>query len=316
MTQLSYWVLYIVVAYVPLTIFMIFILVFRVSVVSPKLNGVIVLIQNLALPLNMRVLTAAAKHDHVVNITTQIALTLLGIWNFDFFRTLLPGICLHITVLEMLALIAVYPMIVMVITFTLVELHGHGFKPVLYMWRARFRREWKLHTSLIDAFVTYFVLSTTKMLHVSVSFLIPTLLYTADGETPRLHLYEDATTKYFGPTHLPYALLALVIIFLLIILPICLLVLYQFTCCKRCLSVTKLKGRVLDEFECTFSQYYRDGSDGIMDCRWFAAFYIIIRLGFYLLLFFTMSALVYNLALLYSLVCALIVFIVQPYKEE
>ena len=325
MTQLSYWVLYIVVAYVPLTIFMIFILVFRVSVVSPKLNGVIVFIQTLASPLNMRVLTAAAKHDHVVNIMTQIALTLLGIWNFDFFRTLLPGICLHITFLEMLALdylIAVYPMIVMVITFTLVELHGHGFKPVLYMWRpfhyffARFRREWKLHTSLIDAFVTYFVLSTTKLFHVSVSFLIPTLLYTADGETPRLHLYEDATTKYFGPAHLPYALLALVIIFLLIILPICLLVLYQFTCCKRCLSVTKLKGRVLDEFVYTFSQYYRDGSDGMMDCRWFAAFYIIIRLGFYLLLFFTMSALVYNLALLYSLVCALIVFIVQPYKEE
>ena len=162
----------------------------------------------------------------------------------------------------------------------------------------------------------FFVLSTTKLLHVSVSFLIPTLLYTADGETPRLHLYEDATTNFFGPAHLLYALLALVIIFLLIILPICLLVLYQFTCCKRCLSVTKLKGRVLDEFVYTFNQCYRDGSDGMMDCRWFAAFYIIIRLGFYLLLLFTMSALVYNLALLYSLVCALIVFIVQPYKEE
>ena len=46
----SQWLLYIVVAYVPLTFFIIFILVFRVSVVSPKLYGTISMLQTLASP--------------------------------------------------------------------------------------------------------------------------------------------------------------------------------------------------------------------------------------------------------------------------
>ena len=58
------------------------------------------------------------------------------IWNLDFFRTLLPGVCLHLTTLEVLALdylIAVCPMLLMVIAYVLVELHGYGFRPVLFI---------------------------------------------------------------------------------------------------------------------------------------------------------------------------------------
>ena len=67
-----------------------------------------------------------------------LPLTVFIIWNLDFFRTVLPDICLHLTTLQVLALdylIAVYPMLLMVIAYTLVELHGYGFKPVLLMWK-------------------------------------------------------------------------------------------------------------------------------------------------------------------------------------
>ena len=324
-SQIVYWLFYIVVAYLPLTVFVIIILVFRVRVVSPKLYGAVSLTQNLVSPLNIRVLIEAAKYNHVVNIILQIVVSTLGVWNLDFFRTLLPHICLRIPSLLVIALdylIAMYPMVVTIIAFVVLQLHDHGFRPVLYMWRpfhsffARFRREWDLQTTLIDSFITFFLLSTTKLLHVSVSFLLTSTLYTANGKVVGLYLYEDINTKFLSLKHLPYGLLAIFIMVLLIILPICLLIFYQFTCCQRCLTATKLKGRLLDKVMYSFNRYYKDGRDGSMDCRWFAAFYILMRLGFYVNTFFTKTALTYNLLLVYSLICALVVVIAQPYKKE
>ena len=103
-------------------------------------------------------------------------------------------------------------MLLMVIAYTLVELHGHGVRPVLYMWRpfhyffARFRREWDLRTSIIDAFVTFFILSTTKLFSVSFHLLMPTELFTVYRDSLGLYMYDNASIKYFGPKHLPYGL--------------------------------------------------------------------------------------------------------------
>ena len=319
------WGIYVAFAYLPLTIFIIFLFLFRVSVVSPKLNAVIFITQSVVSPTNARISLMATKHIPIINVIGKVIWTVLGIWNFDFFRALLPGICLNINTLEVLALdylIAVYPMLLMVIAYTLVELHGHGFRPVLYMWRpfhyffARFRREWDLRTSIIDAFVTFFILSTTKLFNVSSQLLMPTELFTAYGDSLGLYMYDNASIKYFGLKHLPYGLLALVIAVLFIVLPNCLLILYPLACCRKCLKRSKLKGRVLDEFMYAFYQYYKDGSDGSMDCRWFAAFYLMMRLGFYVLFAMTFSAFFYNLALIFTILSALVIITVQPYKKE
>ena len=319
------WGIYVAFAYLPLTIFIIFLFLFRVSVVSPKLNAVIFITQTVVSPLNARIVLMAAKHNHLVNIIVKIGLTIFGIWNFDFFRALLPGICLNINTLEVLALdylVAVYPMLLMVIAYSLVELHGHGVRPVLYMWMpfhyffARFRREWDLRTSIIDSFVTFFILSTTKLFSVSFHLLMPTELFTAYGDSLGLYMYDNASIKYFGLKHLPYGLLALTITTLFIILPTCVLILYPVVCCQKCLNWSKLKGRVLDEFVYAFHQYYKDGSDGSMDCRWVPTFYILMKFGFCVLFAMAFSSFSYNLALVLTIVAVAVIIVVQPYKKE
>ena len=125
--------------------------------------------------------------------------------------------------------------------------------------------------------------------------------------------YEDASIKFFSSIHKPYAVLAISVLLLLLIL---LLVGYQFSCCQVCLTKTWIKRRVLEEFMYSFNKYYKDGSGGTRECRWFAAFYIVMRLCIYLLLFFPMTSLFYNLALVYSLLCALFVLVVEPYRDE
>ena len=177
-----------------------------------------------------------------------------------------------LNVLALDYLIALYPMTVTVVVFVILELHNHGFKPVMVICRpfqrvfARFRKDRNLRTSLIDAFVTFFVLSTTKLLFVSLNFLVYSNLYTPHGEIVGTRLYEDASIEYFGPHHTLFGLLALMVIFLLIFLPVCLLVFYEFRCCQRCLIKTRLKSHVIMDLMHS-NQYYKDGSDGSVDCR-------------------------------------------------
>ena len=319
------WPIYIAVAYGPLTVFMIFILLFRVSVVSPKLHVAISMFQAIAIPFNIRSISEAATHNTFTHKVVNIVFTLLGVWNLDFFRTVLPGVCLHLTTLQVLVLdyaVAVYPMVVTVIAFIILELHNRGCRPVMFMYRpfhyffARFRREWNLHTSLIDAFITFFILSTTKLVHVSFSILFNVTLYRPDGVVAGHYLYEDASVPYFGSEHRPYAILAILVLTLLLLLPICLLVCYPFAYCQRCRIRFKLNCSLLDEFMHNFNQYYKDGSDGTMDCRWFAAFYISCKIIIYLPLFTVLSAVTYNFLLVCLLLCVLVVLLVQPYKEK
>ena len=319
------WPVYLAVAYGPLTLFMIFILLFRVSVVSPKLHLAISILQSMAVPFNIRSVSEASTHNPFARNVAQVAFTLLGVWNLDFFRTVLPGVCLPLTTLQVLVLdyaVAVYPMVVTVIAFTILELHNRGCRPVMFMYRpfhysfARFRREWNLHTSLIDAFITFFILSTTKLVHVSFSILFNVTLYRPDGTVAGHYLYADAFVPYFGSEHRPYAILAILVLTLLLLLPIFLLVCYPFACFQRCLVHFKLKFSLLDEFMHNFHQYYKDGSNGTMDCRWFAAFYIGAKICVYLPMLIVISAIIYNFLLVYVLLCALVVVIVQPYKKE
>ena len=320
------WLWYVLVAYLPLTVFIIFILVFRVSVVSPQLYGVISILQNATVPLNIRYMLAATQYNYMLRVIYQFLITPITIWNLDFFRTLVPGICLRISSLQVLALdylIAVYPMAITVTAFVILELHDRGCKPVLFICRpfhrvfAWFRKEWSLRTTLIDAFITFFVLSITKLLYVSMNFLRYVYLYTPNGQAVHTRLYDDASIEFFGSTHYLYGILGIMVILFFIILPIFLLVFYGTNCCQRCLQRTKLKSRVLEDFMYTFNQYYKDGNNGTIDCRWFAAFHIMIRLGGIISLsLLPINCIFYSLSLVFILVCAILVILIEPYSEE
>ena len=120
----------------------------------------------------------------------------------------------------------------MAIAYVLVELHGYGFRPVLYIWKpfhgffSQFRRQWDIQQSIMDTFVTFFILSITKFLSVSFDLLIPTKLYTPDGAPIGLYLYYDANISYFDGHHFPYAVLALTVLTVFILLLLTLLTFY------------------------------------------------------------------------------------------
>ena len=140
---------YIAVAYGPLTVFLILIVVFTVSVNSAPLNGFIFVCQLLTTPL---ILATVGVHFSNFGLGIyKVIGTLYGIWNLDFFRPVYSPFCIHpnMNVLHVIALdylIAAYPLAVIVVLYTLVELHSRGCKLIVILWkpfrycRACFRR--------------------------------------------------------------------------------------------------------------------------------------------------------------------------------
>ena len=326
----SNWLKYLAASLLPLTLFLIMIVMFRVRVTSGLMNAFVLLSQAMSLPALLRgvMLNAECLSDGGSRIVFLIYSVIFGIWNLDFFRLLYPPFCLHpeTTTVQVLALdyvIAVYPLFLLVIAYLLVTLHDSGVKLIVWMWRpfhrcfVHFRRNWNIKTSLIDAFATFLLLSYTKFLSVSFDLLIPMYLFNIrDKHLNKLYLFWSGTTEYFGSEHLPYAILALAVVIVFNILPFLLLCLYPSRWFQKCLNRCRLQNQILYTFMDAFLGCYKDGTNGSCDCRWFAGLYLFIRILYIIILsviWFNFSAPLLGCAVL---VLLLLTAVLQPYKSS
>ena len=328
-SELENWGLYIVFAFLPLTVFIVIILVFRINVLSPKLYMYVYAAQTISTPALMKVVLyylSQKKSPALHTVPVAMVLSNYGIWNLDFVRVnVLPDVCINVIPLHILVLdylIAIYPMLLMAVTYTMVELYGFEFRPLRCMWKpfhyffARFRRHWGIQTTIMDAFVTFFFLSTTKLLSVSFALLMGTKIYTSEGKLHSYGLYYDPSIKYFGKEHLPYALMAIAILVFFIAFPTSLLLFYQLKKYRTCLAGCQIRGTTLDRFVDTFQKYYKDGSNGTWDCRWFAGFFILMNSTGYIIYSLAPTSMFFLFATILFTIGAAVVVIVEPHKKE
>ena len=163
-----------------------------------------------------------------------------------------PPFCLHsnATILQVLSLdyiTAAYPLLLILLTYTLVLLHYHNCRLVVWLWRPflrcciRFQRQWDIQNSLVDAFATFLLLSYVKF--VSFDILTPTILWDSTGERQPTMLYYSGTIKYLSNEHLPYAVLAIVVLLVFTLLPILLLCLYPCHCFQQFLNRCQMRSQ-------------------------------------------------------------------------
>ena len=319
------WVKYVTAAFVPLTVFYVIILLCRVSATSPQLYAFVTFSQNIAFPVNVRVLLVAVTNYPRIGTLLRTIAALYGIWNLDFFRTLIPHICLEVNTLQPLALdyaIACYPLLLIVASYMLIELHARNFRIVVCLWRPfrrvfiHFRKQWDIKNSIVQVFATFLLLSNVKFLSVSFDLLTPTEVYNINGSLLGLFLYYDASIAYFGKEHLPYVVLALLLLLIFVLLPIVLLLLYPMRCFQQCLGHCGLRCHALHIFMDAFQGCYKDGTNGTRDCRYFGALYLIIRIICFFVFALTLDALGYAVCLFILIVFAMLIAIIQPYKAE
>ena len=325
------WFRYIMAAYLPLTLFYLVILFFRINVTSSYLFPVVYFCQDLAMPLVLRLffIVLDTNSNYGAFMLAKVLLSFYGIWNFDFFRPFYSDLCLGIGILPTLALdyvIAVYPLFLMMITYFLITLYDNNYRVVTILWSpfrkllSIFKRNWNVRTSLIDAFVTFLFLSNVKFLSVSSDLLQGIKIYKLypDHYNYTLGLYYAADVKYLSrDEHLPYAVLAIVSLFSFVFLPTLILTLYPFSLFQKFLNLFPFRWYILHTFVDSFCGCYKNGTQpGTRDYRWFSSVFLIVRLCQLIVcclidVFVSFFIIALSLILLASLVAAL-----QPFSSS
>ena len=316
-------ILYLTVAYIPLTVFLAIVVIFHIPLSSPHLRFVM-MCQCCTMPTLLRVLIHENRCAAGSLIYLKVIASLYGIWNLDFFRTLIPPICLPLNTMQVIALdylVAVYPLLVLVCVYVLVRAHDRGCRPVFQLWRpfllcfARMRQQFSARYSIIDAFATFTILSYIKFLSISGDLLIPTLIFNINGSHVGYFMYYDATVEFMGTQHLPYFIMAIAVTLTVASFPL-LLLLYPMKWFQAVLNKFKLNSPGLRMFMECFQGYYRDRSDGGWDCRYFSAVYPTLRIVFVILYAMTHSNFCFPLVTLILIAVVIYLLLVQPYKKK
>ena len=317
---------YAVVAFLPLTALYLIVIIFRISISSAPFHIFVQVSQAIGTPALVRVILANIQIWHTpagIAAITQIVLAIYGVWNLDFFRTLIPPICLEVNTLQAIAIdycVAFYPLLLIGLTYLFIKLHECGFHPVVWVWMpiqhclARFRLQCSLRSSLVEAFATFLLLSYVKLLDVSVDLLIPTATFDIHGKKQIKYLFYDATIEVFGKQHLPYAILAIIVLIFFIFLPLLFLVLYPLRCFQKCLNHLQMNYEVLRTFADAFQGTYKNGTEGTRDYRYFAALYLALRIVIYFSYALVLSANFFLIAALVLIGLVVTLAIAQPHK--
>ena len=286
------WLWYIMAAYLPLTFMYLFILLCNINTTRSHLLPLVYFCQSLSMPYLIRDLEITLESDYnsVLITIAKLFLSFYGVWNLDFFRPMYSDLCLGIGILPTLALdyaIAVYPLLLIIITYFLITLHDKDYRIYQIVCRpfkllvSPFTGTVDIKASIIDVFVTFFLFSNVKFFSVSFDFLIPAKVFRLypDHYNYTLTLLYAGDVEYFGRDHLPYAILAIFVSCLCALLPIVVLALYPFTFFHKFLNLIPVHWHILHTFVDSFYSCYKDGTQpGTRDCRLCSVIFFILRL--------------------------------------
>ena len=194
--------------------------------------------------------------------------------------------------------------------------YARGCRVLIWLWKPFkkcvlcYRETWNIRTSLVETFATFVLLSSVLVMRTSLDLLSWRTTYDIAGNRVGTVVSMSANVEYFGPQHLPYALLAIGTgsVFVILIL---LLIAYPCHCFQRCLNTCGLRllpfHMLMDAFQGSYRLEPRD-------LRYFSAFYLLLRLLMLAHVELFLSPQSFYISGILSLAAAAIVVVSQPYK--
>ena len=323
------WWKFLLCTFFPLTIFYFIVVFFKINATSSHLHGFIYFSQAISMPQVTHVLILGILNKPKDLLFARYVVAFYGIWNLDFFRSFNLGICLGTDTLQTLSLdlaVGIYPLLLMLLSYVLIDLYDRGFKVLVIMWKPflrtfrLFRRNWEIRTSVIDAYATFFLLSNVKFLSVSFNLLAPVKVYQLSSSKDFSYtwrLYYDATILYFDEYHLPYAILAIAVLFFFVLLPVLILILYPCSCFQKFLNMFPFQRYIiiLHTFVDSFHGCYKNGTEpGTRDCRWFASCFFVGRIILFIVGLATFSSVYFVIASIVIVMFVILLVMVEPFK--
>ena len=326
--------LYIMLETIPVTIFYVIVILFRVRATVPPLMGLVFLSNTAMNTLRFRTFIRTAliySPSYPIRIAWTCFAFLSGIWRLDFLRGLLPPFCISEKLTNIDAALleyvsAFYPLLLVLVTFIAIELHGYNVRIIVWLWKpfhrffAGFRRTWDVRYSIVNAFSTFLLLSYSKILTTSFRLLYQTSIHNVNETVVGTGLHIDPTVQAFGSgLQSAISVAALFVIVVFSVLPLLLLLLYPtrpFQAMLRCCACRAK--HAISLFVDTYQGCLKDGSNGTRDYRYVSALHFILR--FYLLcIYIREMALLVNgvtviIAGLVFIAISIFMVIFKPYK--
>lgn len=323
----SGWGLYLAFEFVPITVFIVLLLVLQLSPTRPDMKAFILFAQIATLTLS---LNYEPPYKHIFNSKAPFLVKIIkaayGFWNLDFFRSVVPPFCVspHLNNLEVLSLqymSVIYPTILAVLAWILVDLHERGCRLIVRMWKPF--RSYLSHYSvtndpkrgIVSFFAAIVVLSYTKVIYISAHLLGTVREQAPCSEDKVLFLQPDL--KYFSQQHVAFVLVALTMLLIYTVLPLLILLLYVVELFQDKLKSFCVRHSNIQMFAETFYGCYLDGSNETKDRRLFSTLYLFHRILFVLLMVKIGSTLwAFIIASFGNGVFVGILFTFRPYKED
>ena len=162
--------------FVPLTFFYMLIFILQINVAVSYMFPYVIFAQTVCvffLPLQGSMLTVF-KNFKVVEILTKLLISSYSIWTLDVLTLFMPPICINDQIDNALAIslqyiIAVYPLLMILMSYVFVQLYDHNFKLVIWAVYPVVKCLSTLHvrvdpiSSLLSTFATFFFLSFSRM---------------------------------------------------------------------------------------------------------------------------------------------------------
>ena len=286
----------------PLTAFYTLVFVLQLNVATSYMFTYVLFAQTVSLfviPIQDRMFLAF-KSFEIGKVLTQILISSYSIWTLDVLTIFMPPICINedignVTAISFQYIIALYPLLLILLSYLFVELYDRNFRVVVYILLPIRKCLSSMHikvdpiSSLLTTFATFFFLSFSRMTIISLMLLSNARLLTPNGTVVRTVFLYDATMDYFGPDHLPYALLAIAVAVTFIVIPLILVFLYPTGILhyglQKCFSFRQVQ--MLITFMEVCQGHLRDGTDGNRDYRYFAGGQLLLRLLSFVILFQT-----------------------------
>ena len=329
--------LYLLVELVPNTIFYLIILTFQISLTCAPMTGFIWYSQIVSLALTDNGAQPAMRifHQHgSVHTFLKVILALYGIWNLDFIRYLVPPFCIstklkmiHIAFLGYIS--AFYPLCLILLTWLCIKLHGHNFRPLVWLWRpfhryfVRLRKGWNTTNDIINVFASFFLLLFSKLLYQSVTMLSCRIITIKDNSSSPLRVVAvDPTITCCSKEHLVFAIPGLLILIIFVILPTLLFLLYPTRVSQACLSKCQLGVKLqatLDIFTAKFNSCYKDGHNGGKDMRNLSGLYFYLGLltcFYHQLKIERLSISFWSYQIILLLSSSVLIALIRPYKKN
>ena len=325
------WLKYLVAAYLPLIFLYICVALFSINFASPNLNGAVIMFQIAGHPVILQLATSLTFSVPFLNVLVWGAFSFASLWNLDFFR-LFYTFCLHPNASKKFIMAlefgkAVFPVMLIGITVALVKLHDKNCNVVVWPWKVaqRLRKFVRpnIKSSLIQVFASFVYLSSCRLFLTSIYFLIPSATYTY-YKSPGGHmvlekeyrLIFDSSVIYFDKGHIPYAILAMIMLTVFFIIPMLLQFVYPFSWFQRTLNRGGCNFVALHIFMDVFQGSYKDGTNGTNDYRFFSGLTMLVPVTVDLAFVITKSVFIFPVASIVILLCFSLHLIFQPFKRS